>query len=418
MLITQHEDGLDFSNPYNMFKYSIRNELTRKYYERRLKRFFDFINFDMKLDISKRCNNFVNKSRNEMGSSWVLNQIIEFLQFQKNRVETGEITASTLRNFVKALKLFFEMSDIAIPWKMITRGLPRARMAANDRAPTLEEIQKICEYPDRRIKAIIYLMASSGIRLGAWDYLRWKHIIPMNNEKGDIIAAKIIVYGGDTEEYYAFITPEAYRALKEWMDFRESYGERLHSESWIMRDLWRTTNINYGARWGLAKYPKKLKSSGIKRIIERALWEQGLRKPLTKGEKRHEWKAAHGFRKFYKTRTEQIMKPINVEITMGHNIGLSSCYYKPTEKEVVEDYVKAIDLLTISNTSNRFEKEITKLNERNNENQYIISGKLYEKEREIDGLKEQQLDSAEAIATLSDRLSKALDDIELLKQKK
>jgi len=400
-----------------MFKYSIRNELTRKYYERRLKRFFDFINFDIKLDISKRCNNFVNKSRNERGSSWVLNQIIEFLQFQKNRVETGEITASTLRNFVKALKLFFEMSDIAIPWKMITRGLPRARMAANDRAPTLEEIQKICEYPDRRIKAIIYLMASSGIRLGAWDYLRWKHIIPMNNEKGDIIAAKIIVYGGDTEEYYAFITPEAYRALKEWMDFRESYGERLHIESWIMRDLWRTTNINYGARWGLAKYPKKLKSSGIKRIIERALWEQGLRKPLTKGEKRHEWKAAHGFRKFYKTRTEQIMKPINVEITMGHNIGLSSCYYKPTEKEVLQDYVKAIDLLTISNTSNRLEKEITKLNERNNENQYIISG-IYEKEREIDGLKQQQLDSAEAIATLSDRLSKALDDIELLKQKK
>jgi len=111
------------------------------------------------------------------------------------------------------------------------------------------------------------------------------------------------------------------------------------------------------------------------------------------------------------------MKPINVEITMGHNIGLSSCYYKPTEKEVLQDYVKAIDLLTISNTSNRLEKEITKLNERNNENQYIISG-IYEKEREIDGLKEQQLDSAEAIATLSDRLSKALDDIELLKQKK
>ncbi|MGI0034171.1 MAG: hypothetical protein ACRD97_13015 [Nitrososphaeraceae archaeon] len=37
MLRTQQEDGLDSSNPYNMFKYSIRNELTRKYYERRLK---------------------------------------------------------------------------------------------------------------------------------------------------------------------------------------------------------------------------------------------------------------------------------------------------------------------------------------------------------------------------------------------
>ena len=64
------------------------------------------------------------------------------------------------------------MSDIVIPWKRITRGLPRASMAANDRAPTLEEIQKICEYPDRRIKAIVYTKASSGIRLGEWDYLR------------------------------------------------------------------------------------------------------------------------------------------------------------------------------------------------------------------------------------------------------
>jgi hypothetical protein len=39
-------------------------------------------------------------------------------------------------------------------------------------------------------------MASSGIRIGAWDYLQWKHVTPMKNEKGQIIAAKIVVYGG------------------------------------------------------------------------------------------------------------------------------------------------------------------------------------------------------------------------------
>jgi hypothetical protein len=40
-------------------------------------------------------------------------------------------------------------------------------------------------------------MISSGIRVGAWDYLRWKHIIPIkNDEDGSIIAAKIIVYDG------------------------------------------------------------------------------------------------------------------------------------------------------------------------------------------------------------------------------
>jgi hypothetical protein len=45
--------------------------------------------------------------------------------------------------------------------------MPRARKFALDRIPTIEEIRRLCEYPDRRIKAIIYTMASSGIRVGA-----------------------------------------------------------------------------------------------------------------------------------------------------------------------------------------------------------------------------------------------------------
>jgi hypothetical protein len=165
---------------------------------------------------------------------------------------------------------------------------------------------------------------------------------------GETIAAKLIVYAGDREQYYTFITPEAYSALREWVEFRVSHGEKITPESWLMRDLWQTTNIGYGAKLGLATAPRKLKSSGIKRILERALWEQGIREPLTPGVRRHEWKAAHGFRKFYKSHTEQVMRPINVEITMGHDIGLSGSYYRPKEKEVLEDYLKAIDVLTIN----------------------------------------------------------------------
>ncbi|TVP41228.1 hypothetical protein NARC_40191 [Candidatus Nitrosocosmicus arcticus] len=37
---------------------------------------------------------------------------------------------------------------------------------------------KLTDYLDRRIKAIVYMMVASGIRIGAWDYLKWKHVTP------------------------------------------------------------------------------------------------------------------------------------------------------------------------------------------------------------------------------------------------
>ena len=64
-------------------------------------------------------------------------------------------------------------------------------------------------------------MVSSGIRLGAWDYLRWGNIKPIEIEKGRIVAAKILVYEGDEEEYFTFITPEAYNELEKWMLYAE-----------------------------------------------------------------------------------------------------------------------------------------------------------------------------------------------------
>jgi len=76
-----------------------------------------------------------------------------------------------------------------INWKKIARGLPRARKFALGRVPTIEEIRKLCEYPDRRIKAIIYTMLSSGICTGAFDSLQWKHVTPMTNSKDEVVAS-------------------------------------------------------------------------------------------------------------------------------------------------------------------------------------------------------------------------------------
>ena len=126
---------------------------------------------------------------------------MQFFSYQNDRATRKEISETTIPNYYKATKLFCEMNDLLLNWKKVSRILPKRRNAVNDRAPTIEELQKLIEYPDRRIKPIIYTMVSSGIRIGAWDYLKWKHVIPISNGKGEIIAAKLRVYAGDREEF-------------------------------------------------------------------------------------------------------------------------------------------------------------------------------------------------------------------------
>jgi len=63
-------------------------------------------------------------------------------------------------------------------------------------------------------------MISSGIRIRSWDYLKWKHIIPLKDKSNNnVIAAKITVFDTkNNKEYFSFITPEAYYSLKGWIN--------------------------------------------------------------------------------------------------------------------------------------------------------------------------------------------------------
>jgi hypothetical protein len=40
------------------------------------------------------------------------------------------------------------------------------------------------------------------------------------------------------------------------------------------------------------------------------------------------------------------------EMLLGHSIGLNKAYYRPDESEILQEYLKAVDLLTI-NEENR-----------------------------------------------------------------
>jgi integrase len=231
------------ADSYSMFVYAIKSPLTRKKYEGRLAKFFDFTDIIGKT-LETRCTVF--EQRCKADPNWAPSGIMKFLQSLKQRVESKEISGATVRNYVKAIKLFCEMNEILVPWKKIMRGLPRSRSYANDRAPTIEEIKKITNYPDRRVKPIVYFMASSGIRLGAWDYLKWGHIMPIERNN-KIIAAKVRVYAGDEDEYITFISPEAYSEIERWIDYRIECGEIVTDESWVMRNLWEVISPNYPA---------------------------------------------------------------------------------------------------------------------------------------------------------------------------
>jgi len=67
---------------------------------------------------------------------------------------------------------------------------------------------------------------------------------------------------------------------------------------------------------------------------------------------------AHGFRKFFTTqRVNAEINPEIREVLLGHKIGLTGCYYRPTVEKMYSEYEKALDTLTI-NQENRLRKKI------------------------------------------------------------
>jgi hypothetical protein len=124
--------------------------------------------------------------------------------------------------------------------------------------------------------------------------------------------------------------------------------------------------------------------------MERAIWAQGLRKKLENGKKRHPFQANHSLRKWFKTRCEiSGMLPINVEMLLSHETGISDSYYRPTENDLLQSYLKTVDMLTINGDKLTLQKQVAELTERSKDNEYIIRGKLQEKDEEMRSMKQQ-----------------------------
>ena len=163
-------------DPLMEFFVAIRSPLTKDRYEHRFDIFLRYIN-SVGEDPRHRASSFAAKAKQD--EAWATYQINRYMEYEKGRAEKGDIAESTLANFWKPIKLFTEQNDIILNWRKITRRVPTGRKYADDRSPTLEEITSILRYNDPRIKPAVLTMISSGIRVGAWDFLHWEDIKPL-----------------------------------------------------------------------------------------------------------------------------------------------------------------------------------------------------------------------------------------------
>ncbi len=360
-----------------LFRAAIRSPATRDPYERRLIGFLRTINL--------LPDDFAAMAKKDSSSAEKM--IISFISKQNSRSEKGEITTGTVVNYLKAVRLLLEMSDISLNWKKIRRVLPRARRYALDRIPTVEEIHGIIEAADIREKALTFVFVSSGIREGAIEHFRVEDYTQIKREE-KMIAGRLEVYNGDPERYITFITPEACYALDKYLDFRREHGEEIKKNSPLFRDKFDPIKGLYGHGKNNSKEVViPMTAPAVRQYYNRLLFSIGIR---NQRKRRHDF-SVHGFRKFFKTKAEiGGMKPINVETLMGHSTGISDSYYRPTESELLEDYLKIVAHLTIK-SENRLKTEVEEIKERDHVN-------------------------ADAISTLSDQVMKLMVELQELKK--
>jgi hypothetical protein len=91
------------------------------------------------------------------------------------------------------------MNEILVYWDKIKKRMSSVNQTSNDRIPEISEIKSLLSYNDIRIRPIILTMFSSGIRVGAWNWLMEK--CNSMEKDGSLIAAKLIVYYLEPDQY-------------------------------------------------------------------------------------------------------------------------------------------------------------------------------------------------------------------------
>ena len=336
------------SDPYQSFLDSLKNKHTYRKYKNALNDFLKLVpskiyEEELKKNPEDRepktlARYFVELTRKN--PDIVTKVLIQFVKKEVELVQNGKLSPNTIPNHIKPIKALLDSNGVAIPWKSIYKLYPRANQAAEDRAYTRKELQKMIEAsPDITDKIIVQMFSSGGFRLEAWNYFTWKDVQFFQNKDGSFKGAALLVYRGDPESYWTFLTPECCQTLANYREiWKSQIGRYPKDDEPLLKAV---------------KYPtiRRLNAFGIKKRLQNIVSTIGLRPPLPPGKRRHEVQLAHGFRKYFNTMMRRAkVSYLDKEDMMGHQVGLERHYerYQEEDFERFPEYQKAIPFLTIS----------------------------------------------------------------------
>ncbi len=314
----------------------------------RFRKFWKIKDFDSLLKIEP-------KKINEMIEDWLMH-------LRKN------VSPNSVPTMYYGVELFFSMNDVTINSKKLRRMFPAKVKRSGDKPYTTEHIRAMLEATRyKRDKAIILFLSSSGARIGSFEKLCLSNIVDLSDN-----CKAVWIYEGDKEEYWTFLTPEAAKALDEYLKERKDNGERLTPDSPVFQTI--------SPRGELGTRPMAITS--VRCVVYRALsYAKIKRKKMNYG---YDIQVDMGFRKRFNT----IMKLNNdvnsnvAEKLMGHKRGLDGVYLSPTREDCFKEFKKSMYELMI-NDSWRLKKEVEKQNEQLDKMQSEKDNRILELENRL-----------------------------------
>jgi integrase len=238
-------------------------------------------------------------------------------------------------------KEFFNYYNLELPakdLKFIRHKLPKGNVRTIEKDLDVETIRTILQHLDVKGRALVLVLASSGVRINEALSLQLEDIDLKTKP------AVITIRGENSktgDNRITFISSEATQAVKEWLKVREDY---IRSSSKRNNGL---------VKNGRAK-PKSEEDDG--RLFPfsdqnaNALWDNAVEKAgLFSRDKTTNRKQLHyhQFRKFFISQLSLIISKEVAETLAGHSGYLTGSYRRYTKKQLAEEYKKGEHLLTI-----------------------------------------------------------------------